>query len=105
MMINYSVVSVMFSLVNPPSSTSAWSIINAADALCFTGGHSHVLSLLHIILIRPDSIKPQWKKKAEWETEGDTWKAGSARCKEYLQPDCPPDIISAPLPMPGHLIY
>ncbi len=52
------VVSVMFSpLVNPSSGAPARSIINARDALCFTGGHSRVLSLQHIILIRPDSIK------------------------------------------------
>lgn len=52
------VVSVMLpSLVKPSGGASAWSIINAADALCFTGGHGHLLSLSHIILISPHSIK------------------------------------------------
>lgn len=52
----------MFSpLVNPSSGAPTRSIINARDALCFTGGHSRVLSLQHIILIRTDLIKAHYK--------------------------------------------
>lgn len=51
------VVSEMISLlVNPSSGAPTRSIINARDAQCFTGGHSHVLSLCHIILIRLQSL-------------------------------------------------
>lgn len=66
------VVSVMLpSLVKPSGGASAWSIINAADALGFTGGHSHLLSLSHIILISPHSIKTG-RTDAERQTRSDS---------------------------------